>query len=96
MAEVQAGPIVAISHDDAGNPIFIDNTGRKWTATAGRSDWRLLDEPPDKKGDTDLAASPRIPHQRAAGAVIRPRRFPRRSLSAPPPAASDSLVGYHN
>ena len=27
MAEVQAGPIVAISHDDAGNPIFIDNTG---------------------------------------------------------------------
>jgi hypothetical protein len=50
MAEVQAGPIVAISHDDAGNPIFIDNTGRKWTATAGRSDWRLLDEPPDKKG----------------------------------------------
>ena len=42
----QAGRIVAIETADNGDPIFVDERGRKWTSPAGRSDWREVEPPP--------------------------------------------------
>jgi hypothetical protein len=44
MAE-QAGRIVAFEEHD-GQVVATDETGRKFTTPAGRSDWHPLDEPP--------------------------------------------------
>jgi hypothetical protein len=76
----QAAPIVLIETAANGDPVFVDERGRRWTSPRGRSEWREVEpvepslrSPPSHAGSVREAAAGKVDSS-PPGRRLFPRR----------------------